>query len=62
MDIKTKARIVNEAWDATRDPDKGKQPFEQWKTVHHYLDLGFPLAFAFDNGYITLTKKGGSHY
>jgi hypothetical protein len=51
MDIKTKAKIVGEAWLSTRG-------VEQWASVHHYLDIGFPLAFAASNGFATLTKKG----
>lgn len=53
MDTKTKAKIVSEAWLSTRG-------IEQWKSVHHYLDIGFPLAFASDNGMATLTKKGSA--
>lgn len=51
MDTKTKAKIVSEAWLSTRG-------IEQWESVHRYLDIGFPLAFAAENGMATLTKKG----
>jgi len=55
MDIKTKTEIVAQAWHMTREDGV---PLEQWKSVHHYLDLGFPLSFAAYNGYATLTKRG----
>lgn len=49
MDIKTKTKIVAEAWMGTRG-------IEQWKSIHHYLDLSFPLAFAIDSGYVEATQ------
>ena len=58
MDTKTKAEIVAQAWDATRDRSNGMKPFEQWESVHRYLDIGFPLAFAVTSGMVTLTKRG----
>lgn len=50
MDIKTKARIVGEAWLSTRG-------IEQWASAHHYLDIGFPLSFAVAHDYVTPKRK-----
>lgn len=51
MEFDTKASIVAEAWLVIRE-------VEQWNDVAKYADLGFPLAYAHENGFATLSKQG----
>lgn len=51
MDFKKKAEIVTECWLATKT-------HKQWHELIQYGDLGFPLAYAVNDGMATVDARG----
>jgi hypothetical protein len=50
MEFDKKAAVVAECWMIVREQ-------EVWKDLLKYGDLGYPLAYAYDNGMIELKDK-----
>ncbi len=51
MEFDRVANIVSECWMTTREID-------EWKEIHKYLDLGFPLSYSHVNNFATLSENG----
>lgn len=54
MDFETKADVVAQCWLVVRNSDD-----PHWQELVTYGDIGFPLAYAYDQGFVTELSRSG---